>query len=63
MTGYTLYNKESKRVLTHPKVGTWYTMSKQEADEALLDLFDHLRLIGMEHLKENFIVMKLDEVT
>jgi len=63
MTGYTLYNIKDERPLRHPKVGLWYTMDKQEADEALLDFFDYLKVVGMEHLKENFCVMETDKLT
>ena len=62
MTTYTLYNKKDKKPLRHPQVGLWYTTNKMEADEMLGDLLDYLRIIGMEHMKEDFKVIDTNEI-
>ena len=62
MTSFTLYNKNNKKPLRHPKIGLWYTNSAEEADQALGDLFSYLDYVGMSHLKENFSVIEVEKI-
>ncbi len=58
---YTLFNIKDNKQLQHPKKGVWLTESRQEADEALLDLYDYLSAVGMEHMKDNFAVIEVGD--
>lgn len=62
MTEYVLWNKKEKKIFKHPHYGIWSTTSKQEADEALLDLKDGLDDVGMGHIKEHISIADYEEV-
>ena len=57
---YTLFNIKDNKQLKRSTAGEeWATDSKQEAEEALQDLYDYLAAVGMSHMKENFAVVQV----
>jgi len=58
---WTLFNKKDNKTLKHPTAGVWQTSSKQQAEEARLDLFDYLDDIGVEYSRENIVVVEVND--
>jgi len=58
---FTLYNKQNKKQLTHPRVGVWYSDSREEAKDMLRSCHDYLRSCGLEHLVEHISVERLNQ--
>lgn len=57
---YTLFNKELKRKLIHPSIGLWFTNDLKEAQDMLIACKEHLRLMGLDTLVNNFVIIDAD---
>jgi hypothetical protein len=62
MPTYVLWNKKDKRIFKHPRYGIWSSESRQEVEEALLDLKEALDDVGMGHLKKYLHIADYEEV-
>ena len=58
---YTLYNKRLGKLLTHPRVGIWFTPDKKEAIEMLEACQDTVRQMGAHDLLTDFHIATLNE--
>lgn len=59
---YTLWNNQEKRAFRHPDKHLVEYKTKDESEQALSDLFDYLRAVGLTHLIPNFRVVKTSDL-
>jgi hypothetical protein len=54
---YSLLNKLNDQLLTHPRVGLWFTLDRKEAEEMLDACKEYLTAEGLKDLEENFVIV------
>ncbi len=54
---YTLYNKKLDQLLTHPKIGLWYTNDLAEAEKMLLVCKEYIRTFNHEDYEKEFVIV------
>lgn len=56
---FTLYNRELKRFLKHPKDGIWATESFEDAEKILAAAKEYVVAIGVPEIADHLSIMEV----
>lgn len=60
-THYSLFNRHNQEWLTHPAVGRWYTLSREEAEGMRNDCLEYLRAANLGEMCEMIEIRDINE--
>jgi hypothetical protein len=60
MKKYGLFNKLHNKLLTHPRVGLWFSFDIKEAEDMLKSCKEYLVASSLGYLQDNFVIADVE---